>query len=142
MSILAVNAGSSSLKFAIFDDGVRKVKMAIARLCEVARLHNPPALKAIEAAEASLPGVPQMAVFDTAFYAKLPPKSYLYPVPYECCQQWGIRPFGFHGISHAYCAIAITMCYQPAPARNRAKHARQFAKGVQQPGGVAMKVKA
>jgi hypothetical protein len=56
-----------------------KVKMAIARLCGVARLHNPPALKAIEAAEASLPGVPQMAVFDTAFYAKLPPKSYLYP---------------------------------------------------------------
>src|ERR1035437_1450009 len=81
-----------------------KVKAAIARLSDLAPLHNPPALKAIEAAEAALPANPQVAVFDTAFYAHLPPKAYLYPVPYGWLQNWGVRRFGFHGISHAYCA--------------------------------------
>ena len=81
-----------------------KVKAAIARLSELAPLHNPPALKAIEAAEAALPAKPQVAVFDTAFYVDLPPRAYLYPVPYDWHLHWGIRRFGFHGISHAYCA--------------------------------------
>ncbi|HWH71520.1 MAG TPA: acetate/propionate family kinase, partial [Candidatus Sulfotelmatobacter sp.] len=80
------------------------VKTAIGRLCDLAPLHNPPALKAIEAAEAALPGVPQVAVFDTAFYTDLPPKTYLFALPYEWYANWGIRRFGFHGISHAYCA--------------------------------------
>jgi acetate kinase len=80
-----------------------KVKAAISRLSSLAPLHNPAALKAIEAAEAALPGVPQVAVFDTTFYASLPPKACLYPVPYEWYHQWGVRRFGFHGISHAYC---------------------------------------
>jgi acetate kinase len=61
-------------------------------------------LKAIEAAEIILPGLPQVAVFDAAFYASLAPRAYLYPVPYEWSERWGIRRFGFHGISHAYCA--------------------------------------
>ena len=78
--------------------------MAIGRLCALAPLHNPPALKAIEAAEIILPGLPQVAVFDTAFYTSLVPKAYLYPVPYDWSERWGIRRFGFHGISHAYCA--------------------------------------
>ena len=80
------------------------VKVAIGRLCALAPLHNPPALKAIEAAEIILPGLPQVAVFDTAFYTSLVPKAYLYPVPYDWSERWGIRRFGFHGISHAYCA--------------------------------------
>lgn len=83
------------------DDGV---KAAIARFSELAPLHNPPALEGIEAAQSLLPGVPHVAVFDTAFYAHLPPSAYLYPVPYEWYTDWGIRRFGFHGISHAYCA--------------------------------------
>ena len=80
------------------------VKAEIGRLTELAPLHNPPALEAIEAAEAALPGVPQVAVFDTAFYASLSPAHYVYPLPYPWFQDWGVRRFGFHGISHAYCA--------------------------------------
>lgn len=81
-----------------------EVKAAVARLCALAPLHNPPALAAIDAAEMALPGVPQVAVFDTAFYAQLPPHAYVFALPYEWLQDWGIRRFGFHGLSHAYCA--------------------------------------
>ena len=81
-----------------------KVKEAIGRLSDLTPLHNPPALKAIEAVEEALPGKPQVAVFDTAFHAGLPPKAFLYAAPYDWYERWGIRRFGFHGISHAYCA--------------------------------------
>jgi acetate kinase len=80
------------------------VKATIAAFAEVAPLHNPPALQAIEAAEAALPGVPQIAVFDTGFFAALPERAYLFPLPYEWYEKWGVRRFGFHGISNAYCA--------------------------------------
>jgi acetate kinase len=73
-------------------------------LSELAPLHNPPALAAINAVEKALPGVPQAAVFDTTFYTSLAPKAYIYPLPYEWYSNWGVRRFGFHGISHAYCA--------------------------------------
>ena len=96
-----VHGGAEFRTSVLIDD---KVKAAIARLSDLAPLHNPPALMAIEVAEAALPAKPQVAVFDTAFYAHLPPKAYLYPVPYDWHQNWGIRRFGFHGISHAYCA--------------------------------------
>lgn len=91
----------------VFRGSVRiddRVKAALARLAELAPLHNPPALEAIEAAETALPGVPDVAVFDTAFYADLPARAYVYPLPYEWHTDWGVRRFGFHGISHAYCA--------------------------------------
>ncbi len=81
-----------------------EVKAAIAALSRLAPLHNPPTLRAIEAAETLLEGVPQVAVFDTSFFAELPPKSYLYALPPEYHERFGIRRFGFHGISHAYCA--------------------------------------
>jgi acetate kinase len=80
-----------------------RVKASIARLAELAPLHNPPALEVIHAAEAALPGAVQVAVFDTAFYACLPAKAYVYPLPYQWCADWGVRRFGFHGISHQYC---------------------------------------
>jgi len=80
------------------------VKAGIADLNKLAPLHNPPVLKAIDAVEALLPGVPQVDVFDTAFFAHLAPKAYLYALPYEYYERWGIRRFGFHGLSHAYCA--------------------------------------
>lgn len=89
-----------------FRDGTlidQRAKTEITRLAELAPLHNPPALDAIEAAEAALPGIPQVAVFDTAFFASLPESAYVYPVPYEWYSNWGVRRFGFHGISHAYC---------------------------------------
>lgn len=91
----------------VFHESVRidgRVKGEITRLSELAPLHNPPALEALTAAEAALPGVPHVAVFDTAFFAKLPPSAHVYPLPYEWYEAWGVRRFGFHGISHAYCA--------------------------------------
>ena len=79
------------------------VKEAIAGLCDLAPLHNPPALEAILAAESALPQAVQVAVFDTAFFAGLPPRAYVCSLPYAWHEQWGIRRFGFHGISHEYC---------------------------------------
>ncbi|MCS7305855.1 MAG: acetate kinase [Thermoguttaceae bacterium] len=80
-----------------------QMKQTIARYRHLAPLHIPAGLEAIAATEEALPGVPQMGVFDTAFFADIPPAAYLYPVPYEWYTQWGIRRYGFHGTSHAYC---------------------------------------
>jgi acetate kinase len=80
------------------------VRHGIGALVELAPLHNPSALAGIEAAEKALPGVPQVAVFDTAFFAEQPPERYLYPLPQAWYAEWGIRRFGFHGISHHYCS--------------------------------------
>ncbi|MEG4850664.1 acetate kinase [Microcoleus sp. B5-D4] len=79
------------------------VKKAIARLSVFAPVHNPVNLEGIEAIEKILPNVPQVAVFDTAFHAQLPPAAFVYPGPYEWLEN-GIRRYGFHGISHQYCA--------------------------------------
>ena len=80
------------------------VKAEIARLVELAPLHNSLAVDAIAAVEKSFPGVPQVAVFDTAFFATLPPAAHVYALPYEWYETMGIRRFGFHGLSHSYCA--------------------------------------
>jgi len=96
-----VHGGANSQSAVRVDD---KVKATIADFAGVAPLHNPPALQAIQASEAALPGVPQVAVFDTGFFAALPERAYLFPVPYEWYEKWGVRRFGFHGISNAYCA--------------------------------------
>lgn len=74
----------------------------IRKLCSIAPLHNPPALAVIEAALAAMPDLPQVAVFDTAFFAGLPEEAYIYPLPYEWYEQWRVRRFGFHGTSHAH----------------------------------------
>ncbi len=79
------------------------MKQTIARFTHLAPLHIPAGLAAIEATEEALPGVPQTGLFDTAFFADIPPAAYLYPVPYDWYSQWGIRRFGYHGTSHAYC---------------------------------------
>jgi len=79
------------------------VKEAIARLSVFAPVHNPVNLEGIEALEKILGNVPQVAVFDTAFHAQLPPAAFVYPGPYEWLEN-GIRRYGFHGISHQYCA--------------------------------------
>jgi acetate kinase len=81
-----------------------EVKQAIADFAEFAPAHNPATLEGIEAVEQSLGfDIPQVAVFDTAFHAHLPPAVYVYPGPYEWLGQ-GIRRYGFHGVSHQYCA--------------------------------------
>jgi len=81
-----------------------EIRARVAELVELAPLHNPPSLEALAAAEAELPGVPHVAVFDTAFHATLPPEAQTYPVPQRWTRDWGIRRFGFHGLSHAYCS--------------------------------------
>jgi acetate kinase len=80
-----------------------KVKDAISRLAELAPAHNPASLEGIEAVEQILGAVPQVAVFDTAFHAQMPEMAAVYPGPYKWLEQ-GIRRYGFHGISHQYCA--------------------------------------
>jgi acetate kinase len=81
-----------------------EVRSRIASLAELAPLHNPPGLETLAAAEAALPGVPQVAVFDTAFHATLPPAARTYPLPDAWTRDFGIRRFGFHGLSHAWSA--------------------------------------
>jgi acetate kinase len=81
-----------------------EVKAAIAQLAEFAPIHNPANLEGIAAVEHILgPDIRQVAVFDTAFHSHLLPAVYTYPGPYEWLQL-GIRRYGFHGISHQYCA--------------------------------------
>jgi acetate kinase len=81
-----------------------QIRSSITALAELAPLHNPPSLATLAAAEAELPAVPHVAVFDTAFHATLPPEARTYPVPEIWTRDWGIRRFGFHGLSHAYCS--------------------------------------
>ncbi|MGF1482076.1 MAG: acetate kinase [Cyanophyceae cyanobacterium] len=79
------------------------VKAAIASLIPLAPSHNPVHLEGIEAVEMMLPNLPQLAMFDTAFHAHMPPEAAIYPIPYEWYEK-GVRRYGFHGISHKYCA--------------------------------------
>ena len=154
MKILVLNAGSSSLKFHLFEtnpegvlaqgdlervaswaDAIKdvfsqigsatveavghrvvhggdrfhesviidaEVEKEIEALSILAPLHNPHNLEAFRAAREHLPGVPQVAVFDTAFHHTLPPRAYVYGLPYEYLTEKKIRRYGFHGISHRY----------------------------------------
>ncbi len=71
---------------------------------ELAPLHNPPNIKGILATGKTLPGTPQCAIFDTAFHSTMPPKAFLYGIPYELYKKYKIRRYGFHGTSHFYVA--------------------------------------
>jgi acetate kinase len=81
-----------------------EIRSRITELADLAPLHNPPSLETLASAEKLLPHLPHVAVFDTAFHATLPPAAYTYPVPQKWTREWGIRKYGFHGLSHAYCA--------------------------------------
>lgn len=90
------------------------VKKVIAECFELAPLHNPPNMEGIETCEASFHGVPQAAVFDTAFHTTLPDYAYLYGLPYHLYQEDKIRKYGFHGTSHQYvCQTAAELLKQP-----------------------------
>ena len=81
------------------------VRRELDDLIELAPLHNPHNLRGIAAARAALgPGVPQVAVFDTAFHHSLPDTAYLYAIPYQLYRRHGVRRYGFHGTSHRYVA--------------------------------------
>jgi acetate kinase len=79
-------------------------KREIERLADLAPLHNLAALRVIEAVEALLPDLPQVAAFDTAFHQTLPARAFTYAVPKSWGERFGVRRFGFHGLSHQYCA--------------------------------------
>jgi acetate kinase len=77
--------------------------MQVLRSCiELAPLHNPHNIRGITACMQILPGVPQVAVFDTAFHQKMPPHAYIYGIPYVLYKRYSIRRYGFHGTSHHY----------------------------------------
>ncbi len=88
-----------------FNDSVvitEKVIEDIEEVSDLAPLHNPANLTGIRAFHEVLPEVPSVAVFDTAFHQTMPEQSYLYSLPYEYYQKYGIRKYGFHGTSHKY----------------------------------------
>jgi acetate kinase len=78
------------------------VKKAIEDCIPLGPLHNPANLMGINACEKVMPGVPQVAVFDTAFHQTMPKSSYLYAVPYKYYEEYSVRRYGFHGTSHRY----------------------------------------
>lgn len=96
-----VHGGSEFAQSVLIDE---KTMETLKRLYDLAPLHNPPAVKGIEACRQILPKVPQVAVFDTAFHQTMPPCAYLYSLPYELYEKYGIRRYGFHGTSHKYVA--------------------------------------
>ena len=138
MRVLAVNAGSTSLKLHLVDGdhatpvdelvdadavghrvvhgGARfrepvpiddDVERAIDELSVIAPLHNRPALDAIREARRALPDVPHVAVFDTAFHATLPARASTYAVPERWREAWGVRRYGFHGLSVEWAASQL-----------------------------------
>jgi acetate kinase len=150
--VLAVNAGSSTLKADLVDGGLAvasydglpadpppvdavghriahggpdfidpvlvgaDVQRRLRHLVDLAPLHQPQSLRGLEAARALLPGVPHVACFDTAFHATLPPAAYTYALPHKWRERWGVRRYGFHGLSHAW---ATRRARQLAPAARR-----------------------
>ena len=96
-----------------------EVKASIRACAVLAPLHNPPNLVGIEACEKVFPGIPNVAVFDTAFHQTMPPASYLYAIPRELYEQHHIRKYGFHGTSHkyVYAATCEFLGLDPASAR-------------------------
>ena len=84
----------------ITDEVIAKVKECY----DLAPLHNPANITGIEAISAIMPDVPQVGVFDTAFHQTMPAYAYMYALPYEAYEKYGIRRYGFHGTSHRYVA--------------------------------------
>ncbi len=94
-----VHGGEYFKRSAMVDDDVIA---KIDELAELAPLHNKAALAGIHACQRLMPETPMVAVFDTAFFQTMPPKAYMYPIPFEYYEKYGIRKYGFHGTSHRY----------------------------------------
>ena len=97
-----VHGGESFASSVIIDD---KVMEAINDCIDLAPLHNPPNIMGIEACQELMPKTPMVAVFDTAFHQTIPASNYIYPLPYELYEKYGIRKYGFHGTSHKYVSL-------------------------------------
>ncbi|MCP4021348.1 MAG: acetate kinase [Desulfobacteraceae bacterium] len=94
-----VQGGEAFGSATFIDDTVKK---AIRSNNPLAPLHNPPNLIGIEVSEELLPGIPNIAIFDTEFHQTMPPKAFLYALPYEFYTKFKVRKYGFHGTSHKY----------------------------------------
>lgn len=85
-----------------------EVRSRIEALSDLAPLHNPPSLATLAAAELQFPSVAHYAVFDTSFHSTLSQSARRYAIPRVWTEQWGMRKYGFHGLSHEYCSIRAT----------------------------------
>ena len=94
-----VHGGEKISKSCVIDDNVVSV---IKECIDLAPLHNPAGIMGIEACKKVMPGKPMVGVFDTAFHQTMPKEKYIYPIPYEYYEKYGIRKYGFHGTSHMY----------------------------------------
>ena len=94
-----VHGGEKFASSVVITDEVMK---AIEECNDLAPLHNPANLIGINSCKEIMPNVPMVAVFDTAFHQTMPPKAYMYAVPYDWYEKYGIRRYGFHGTSHAF----------------------------------------
>jgi acetate kinase len=110
-----VHGGQRFQQAVLVDEAVRQ---GIADLTDLAPLHNPAAVAGIDAARERFgPGVPQVAAFDTAFHASLPEAAAAYPLPWEWTQRWGLRRFGFHGLSVQHAVARTTELLQSQPEK-------------------------
>lgn len=94
-----VHGGEKFASSVIIDDAVMG---ALNDCIDLAPLHNPPNIMGIEACKELMPTTPMVGVFDTAFHQTIPASNYIYPLPYELYEKYGIRRYGFHGTSHKY----------------------------------------
>lgn len=97
-----VHGGEKFANSVLIDDEVMK---ALNDSIDLAPLHNPPNIMGIEACKALMPDTPMVGVFDTAFHQTIPMSNYIYPLPYELYEKYGIRKYGFHGTSHKYVSL-------------------------------------
>jgi acetate kinase len=119
-----VHGGTRFRAAAIVDDGV---VAALQELTALAPLHQPKSLAALEAVTDTLPDLPAVACFDTAFHATIPPAAATYAIPAGWRERWGVRRYGFHGLSHAYAArraraARVVTCHLGAGASLAAVH--------------------
>ena len=108
-----VHGGPDFTEPVLVDAGIER---RLRHLAELAPLHQVKSLRGLEAAQRLLPGVPHVACFDTAFHATLPPAAYIYALPRQWRERWGVRRYGFHGLSHAW---ATRRARQLVPAARR-----------------------
>ncbi|QQY80767.1 acetate kinase [Keratinibaculum paraultunense] len=97
-----VHGGEKFANSVLIDDEVME---ALNECIDLAPLHNPPNIMGIEACKALMPNTPMVGVFDTAFHQTIPMANYIYPLPYELYEKYGIRKYGFHGTSHKYVSL-------------------------------------
>ena len=110
-----LHGGAAFTESCIIDDACIE---AIKKCIPLGPLHNPANLMGIEACQKIMPSTPQVAVFDTAFHMTMPPKAYIYAIPYEYYEKDDVRRYGFHGTSHRYVsARAIDMLGNPEHSR-------------------------